>query len=657
MDSARYETKPGVRNPRGFWNEHIGTLSQIFDRHGGAFGLLLSLAVAASFRLYTLGDGHPGLAIYTSISRNAYQSFHGWLYPSMLADGSILADKPPLFFWINGVFVAILGPTDLAFRLPCALAGIVSVGLLYLIVRRCHGTQAAIVAGLALAVMPLDVNYSRSTFIEPVTVAFMLGATYAVIRAVQEKREGFFYIAAAVLGMAFMVKLWQGLLPAPAFVALAFTQRWTPWPRFIRVGAISAGIFLITAFWWPALVWLTSSAYDSVMHADDVWDMIFGWNLRERFGALEYGANHRRDFLWFVTGPLSLFWGISLFPAAAIGAIVSVWRMLNLSDTSAAGRRTLRKYLPRFGCESANMSILWLVWMAVALAAYGGASVRLATYWTSATPAAAALAGIGIAGMAGYIRRGGFIGWTLTAVTLLGIGYCASVYGSVSHVGGYFGNASALGWTLFIAIGVAAAIELFGWRPFRGRLTAWITVGASLCALLLMAVVSIHNISSPRDDTLGRIGFDMVDIPGPPPPQPTSAEEERKQIQGSLITSIARTEPEHMDAAMRYVQSRSGDSRYLLAADTFNTAARITLITGEAVLPLYSEYEMKRVADIDRVREMMDNGELRFALMSSHMLRMDFDLFVRMRSGAWDVTARSGLPRNSEMRLFEMVNR
>ena len=97
--------------------------------HVGAFALVT--AMAAFLRLYDLGHGHPGLAIYTSISSHAYKSFHNWLYPNMFADGSILADKPPLFFWYQGLFIALLGPSNVAFRLPVALAGICSVILLY----------------------------------------------------------------------------------------------------------------------------------------------------------------------------------------------------------------------------------------------------------------------------------------------------------------------------------------------------------------------------------------------------------------------------------------------------------------------------------------------------------------------------------------------
>ena len=55
------------------------------------------------------------------------------------------------------------------------------------------------------------------------------------------------------------------------------------------------------------------------MQADSVWDMIFGWNLRERFGESEYGARHRQDILWFVIGPMSGYFGVWLFLEAATG--------------------------------------------------------------------------------------------------------------------------------------------------------------------------------------------------------------------------------------------------------------------------------------------------------------------------------------------------
>ena len=397
--------------------------------------MVLIVLVASTLRLYNLGQGHPGLAIYSAISRNTTSSFHNWLYPSIYVDGSILADKPPVFFWIQGAFIALLGPSNIALRLPAALAGIASVVLLYAIVKRCHGATAGLIAALMLAVMPLDVNFSRGVFLEPVTTLTILIATYFVVRAIQEQREQYFYVAAVVLGVAFMVKLWQGLLPAPAFAVLALTHRWTTWPGFARVVGISAVAFLASAFWWPTLMWLTSSAYDGVMHADNVWDMIFGWNLRERFGGLEYGAGHRQDFLWFVTGPMSLILGISLIPAALIGAVTLVSAMM------------LRR--------ASGLGLLWLVWMAVGMIGFGAASVRLTSYWTSVMPAVAALSGIGIASLAGRFRGPGKLWWIAAA----GFLYCADTFWIVRDVGDYFRHIA------YLSLALAAGSALWAMMP------------------------------------------------------------------------------------------------------------------------------------------------------------------------------------------------
>ena len=569
--------------------------------HIGAFALVVALA--AFFRLYDLGQGHPGLAIYTSISSHAYKSFHNWLYPNMFADGSILADKPPLFFWYQGLFIALLGPSNLAFRLPVALAGIGSVILLYVVVRRTAGTTPALIAAAALAIMPLDVNYARSTFIEPVTTVTLLLTAYFVVRAAQEKREGFYYVAAFVLGLAWMVKLWQGLLPAPAFALIALMYRWQSWAAFIRTGAIGAGIFLATAFWWPVVVWLTPSAYESVMHADSVWDMIFGWNLRERFGDLEYGARHRQDILWFVTGPMAPYFGVSLFPAAAVGVVavvVALWhtavaKIASLKPVMALRESRIWTYLSFYTEESGTqtsshgrkdaedsisrvteMGILWVLWLGLAVVAFGGANIRLITYWVAATPAVAALTGIGIAVVPSLLRRGGLARWLAYLVALLGSLYCALVYGRVSHL---FGVNAGLAAAIVITVIASGIFLYFQWRPFGKNVVPAIAVTVLAVLTLLTSAITLNNLFNPRDDTLGRIGFDMVPARQLPRAEPSEREREL-QRQGGMITAIVRVELEELDAAMEYVRQRRGDSRYLLASDSYNTGAFVSMRTA-----------------------------------------------------------------------------
>lgn len=638
------------------------------------------VALASFFRLYDLGQGHPGLAIYTSISSHAYKSFHNWLYPNMFADGSILADKPPLFFWYQGLFIALLGPSNLAFRLPVALAGICSVILLYVIVRRTAGTTPALIAAAALAIMPLDVNYARSTFIEPVTTVTLLLTAYFVVRATQERREGFYYMAAFVLGLAWMIKLWQGLLPAPAFALIALMYRWQSWSAFMRTGVIGAGIFLATAFWWPVVMWLTPWAYDSVMHANSLWDMIFGWNLRERFGELEYGARHRQDILWFVTGPMAPYFGVSLFPAAAVGIVAvavalwhkavlkiaslkpiialcesGVWAYLSsftdVTETQPSSRETGDPEEPE--SPVTDMGILWVLWLGLAIVAFGGANIRLATYWAAATPAVAALTGIGIVSVPSLLRRQGLTRWLAYLVTLAGSLYCAVVYGRTSHVFGINAGLAAA-----IAIGVIAGgiFLYFQWRPFGKNVATAIAVTALAALTLLTSVITLNNLFNPRDDTLGRIGFDMIPARQLPRSEPSKREIEL-QRQGAMITAIVRVELDDLDAALEYARQRREDSKYLLASDSYNTGAFISMRTGEPVLPVYSEYRMESLVNRAELKRMIEDGDIPFFLTVSYLEDFDFLLYALMEANSRDVTARAGLPAKGEYRLFEVVGR
>lgn len=411
--------------------------------------------------------------------------------------------------------------------------------------------------------------------------------------------------------------------------------------------------------------------------------MIFGWNLTQRFGDLEYGANHRRDILWFLTGPMSVFLGVSLLPSAAVGAVSLAADLLARARTEA-GRAfdRLRERFPvlpnlaeriaprrsKFAdaaesdaapvySPNAGVGLLWAVWALAAVVAFGGTSVRLATYWTAAAPAFAALSGIGIASLAPRLRRGNGLAWVLTGVVFAGAIYCASAYGSVGHVAPHLRQASLLCWALAAIVAVAAVLMYFELRALGGWLPAWMITAACAIAALAGGAVAFHNVTAPRDDTLGRIGFDMIDVPAPPQPPATTLGERRERLQGTLITAIVRTDPDDLRKALEYVRRQRGGSPYLLAADTYNTAAMVTFITGEPVLPLYSEYRMNPLMDAAELRRILADGETRFILTASHLQTMDWRLYATIRSAATDVTSAAGLPYRGEMRLFRVRER
>ena len=222
--------------------------------------------------------------------------------------------------------------------------------------------------------------------------------------------------------------------------------------------------------------------------------------------------------------------GVALFPAAALGAVSAAEGLLR--DAAAAVGRLWRALIRVFrrrsgaverqprsdggGPDSRDFGILWLVWMGIAVLAYGETSVRLATYWVSAGPAVAALAGLGVVALVERVasaRDRRALGWTLMWMTVAGLLYCALVFSRVGAAGDYFRLAGLVCVALTVAVALATILMYFGWRPFVGTFPARLAVGACLVAILLGGLFSLHNIFNPRDDTLGRIGFDVVQIP------------------------------------------------------------------------------------------------------------------------------------------------
>src|SRR3989344_98638 len=140
--------------------------------------ILLILSVSAFLRLWKLGSIPPHLtADEASLGYNAYSILktakdeYGELLPIIFK--SFGDFKPGLYVYVTVPFVALLGLTELATRLPSALGGVLAVYLVYLIVKdfckresllfaRNWGAEtAALTAAFFLAILPWHIYFSR----------------------------------------------------------------------------------------------------------------------------------------------------------------------------------------------------------------------------------------------------------------------------------------------------------------------------------------------------------------------------------------------------------------------------------------------------------------------------------------------------------------
>ena len=129
-------------------------LSKLFSAEVGL--LLLILCTASALRFYRLGDFSLSNDELSALVRTEYSSF------SELLDKGIRVDAHPagvqvfLYYWTG-----VAGTSEFALRFPFALAGVVSVYVLFLLGRRWFGTTCGLVAAGALAVTQLPLLYSQ----------------------------------------------------------------------------------------------------------------------------------------------------------------------------------------------------------------------------------------------------------------------------------------------------------------------------------------------------------------------------------------------------------------------------------------------------------------------------------------------------------------
>src|ERR671920_1420817 len=123
------------------------------------------LVLSAILNLYNLtGEGY-GSPYYAAGVKNMLTSWSNFFFVAF-DSGFISIDKPPLGLWIQAASAWIFGFHGWPLLLPQAIAGVLSVTLIYPLVRRPFGAVAGLLAALALAVTPTIVSTSRNNTID-----------------------------------------------------------------------------------------------------------------------------------------------------------------------------------------------------------------------------------------------------------------------------------------------------------------------------------------------------------------------------------------------------------------------------------------------------------------------------------------------------------
>jgi 4-amino-4-deoxy-L-arabinose transferase-like glycosyltransferase len=217
---------------------------------------LLLLALTGALLLFRLGALPllgPDEPRYTRVAIEMHRAGDPVL-PTL--QGQPWLEKPPLFYWVAGLFFSVLGETESAARMPSIIATLVMVGWTALLGARLYGRAAGLHAGFIVGTSILIFVYGRAAAMDMLVAACVsLSIGFLALRTLGV--AGTLAVPAAWI-FAAVGTLGKGplgvLLPALVFGVFILLGR--DWGGLRRaVSPWGAALFLLIAAPWYVLMW------------------------------------------------------------------------------------------------------------------------------------------------------------------------------------------------------------------------------------------------------------------------------------------------------------------------------------------------------------------------------------------------------------------
>lgn len=201
---------------------------QSFTKKYGVWIILAAIVlIGVFFRFYQLDQLPPGLHPDEAANgQDIFRIFSGDLRPLYATNGP----RESLFFFLQAIFVKLIGNTILALRIAPALIGVAAIIAVYYWGKDWFGQRVGLLAAFFMAVNPWVVIISRDGFRASMTPLMVALVAFLGGRALKTRKLSYFILAGATLGLgAYTYTAFQLMLAATVglFVyILVFRRQW-----------------------------------------------------------------------------------------------------------------------------------------------------------------------------------------------------------------------------------------------------------------------------------------------------------------------------------------------------------------------------------------------------------------------------------------------
>lgn len=218
---------------------------------------VLLLGPVAYFSLFYRLSSHPVVMWDESrLACNAAEMLRNgnWLVTHFADRPDLWNTKPPLLVWLQAVLFLLMGPTELALRLPSALA---AVGTVALLAWFCHRVLRAPLLGLCGALVLLscsgyiDRHVTRTGDYDTLLVFFTTWYALSFFRYLEDGSRSALYQAGAGVALAVLTKGVAGVIPLPGLLLYCGLAGRLPWlVRQGRAYVVLAGVVAVVAAYY-----------------------------------------------------------------------------------------------------------------------------------------------------------------------------------------------------------------------------------------------------------------------------------------------------------------------------------------------------------------------------------------------------------------------
>lgn len=586
-----------------------------------AIMFIIVLSVMLNFA--NLSIEGTGNLYYAAAVRSMTMSLKNFFFVSFDPAGFISIDKPPLGFWLQTISAKIFGYSGWSILLPQALAGVISVVIIYKLVKRAFGSTAGLISAVCLAITPVFVAASRNNTVDNILILFLLLACLTFSAAVENGNLNYLMISMALVGLGFNVKMLQAYMILPALYITYLLAAAPSMRKKIIHLSISTIVLLAVSLSWASFVDAVPSKHRPYIDSstnNSIFQLILGHNGIQRlcpnlnnskYGEYNFPANRQilLQHMGNINGGLRGFSGghlpssvTRLFSKNVLSDQI-VW-FIPLAVLGFIASAMKEKLKLRLDSKQKQSLVLWFMWFLPEFLYFSYSTGNFHPYYlTMLAPPIAALTGIGITSMWSLFKEGGWKSWLLPFSLILS-GMVQLLTASYFIKSSYIVEGVMI---LLIVLCLVSSVILCLFNVImRGNIDIKLIKCLVIAAVIGLWVIpfagSSTAIYNKLDRSIPTAGLELLASNSMQEPEASAQVHNPVNCSSKLIRFLKK--------------NKTRNQKYLLVVPSANQGSGIIIKTGEAVMATGGFLGQNNVITLNKFKSLVKRKVIRYVMLS-----------------------------------------